>query len=260
MIRFSANLGFLWSELTLPDAIRAAEKAGFDAVECHFPYEFEPETVRSALLETGLPMLGLNTRLGVNGPDDFGLMSLAGREEEARASVDEAIAYAVAIGCRTINAVAGKSHEASGAETVYRDNLAYATDKAGVHNLSVVIEPINQRDAPGYHLRSLEAGIETIRAVGAANLKLMFDCYHIQIVQGDLTERLRSVLPNIGHIQIAAVPDRGEPDRGEINYPELLRAIDAMGWAGYIGAEYHPRGTTAEGLAWMQAYQNEPLD
>ena len=255
MLRFSANLGFLWSELTLPDAIRAAKKAGFDAVECHFPYEVDPGHVKDALAETGLPMLGLNTRLGANGADDFGLMSLAGREAEARASIDEAIDYARAIGCRNIHAVAGKSHKATGAEAIYRENLSYAADKAGVHDLSVLVEPINQRDAPGFHLRSIEGAIETIQAVGAKNLKLMFDCYHAQIMQGDLVMRIRSALPYIGHIQIADVPDRGEPDRGEINYTALLHAIDEMGWRGYIGAEYRPRGSTEAGLGWMLAYK-----
>ena len=255
MLRFSANLGFLWQELTLPDAIRAAKKAGFDAVECHFPYEVDPVNVKEALSETGLPMLGLNTRLGANGADDFGLMSLAGREAEARANIDEAIDYARSIGCPAIHAVAGKSHQASGSEAIYRANLAYAADKAGAHDISVLVEPINQRDAPGFHLRSIEGSIETIQAVGAKNLKLMFDCYHAQIMQGDLTLRIRAALPYIGHIQIAAVPDRGEPDDGEINYPALLQAIDAMGWDGYIGAEYRPRGSTEEGLGWMQAYK-----
>ncbi|GAB6052845.1 hydroxypyruvate isomerase family protein [Magnetospira thiophila] len=254
MPRFSANLGFLWKELTLPDAIRRAKRAGFQAVECHFPYDVDPQKVKAALDETGLPMLGLNTRLGINGADDFGVMSLAGREKEARGYVDEAVAYAASIGCRNINAVAGKSHHAPGAEEVYRANLAYAAQKAGERGIGVVIEPINQRDAPGYHLRSVEDGIETVRAVGAENLRLMFDCYHTQIMQGDLTERLRASLPFIGHIQIAAVPDRGEPDRGEVNYPDLLAALDAMGWDGYVGAEYLPRSTTDNGLGWLDAY------
>lgn len=255
MPKFSANLGFLWRDLPLPDAIRAARRAGFDAVECHFPYEVDPRAVRAALEETGLPMLGLNTRLGANGPDDFGLMSLAGREEEARAAIDEAITYAVAIGCRAVNCVAGKSHGADGAEAVYRANLAYACAQAAPHGLTILIEPINQRDAPGYHLRTVEAGIETIKAVGADNLRLMVDCYHTQVTQGDLTERLRAALPDIGHVQIAAVPDRGEPDAGEVNYPGLLAALEAMGWDGYVGAEYHPRGASTDaGLGWMAAY------
>ena len=254
MPKFSANLGFLWSQLSLPDAIRAAKKAGFEAVECHFPYEFSTDSVKAALAETGLVMVGLNTRLGVNGPDDFGVTAMPGRQEEAQGYIDEAIAYAVEIGCLNINSVAGKTGGTEEAEAVYRENLAYASAQAAPHGITIVIEPINQRDAPGYHLRSVEAGIETIDAVGADNLKLMFDCYHTQIMQGDLIKRLEKTLPYIGHIQIAAVPDRGEPDQGEVNYPWLLAALDELGWNGFVGAEYLPRGAMEEGLGWMKAY------
>lgn len=254
MPKFSANLGFLWTELSLPDAIRSAKNAGFEAVECHWPYESSADSVNAALAETGLNMIVINTRLGVNGLDDFGVTAMPGREEEARGYIDEAIAYAVEIGCHNVNTVAGKTGDNPEAEAVYRKNLFYASAQAAPHGITIVIEPINQRDAPGYHLRSVETGIETIEAVGADNLKLMFDCYHTQIMQGDLTERLKATLPYIGHIQIAAVPDRGEPDEGEVNYPSLLAALDEMGWNGYVGAEYRPRGTTQEGLGWMSAY------
>lgn len=256
MPKFSANLGFLWTELSLPEAIRAAKKAGFDAVECHFPYETPAESVAAALKETGFEMLGINTRLGINGPDDFGVMAMPGREDEARGYVDEAVAYAAAIGCRNINCVPGKTGGTSEAEAVYRQNLAYACTEAAAHGIGIVIEAINQRDAPGYHFSLVEKGIETIQAMGAENLRLMFDCYHTQIMQGDLTERLRKALPFIGHVQFAAVPDRGEPDTGEVNYPYLLAALDDMGWSGYVGAEYKPRRTTDAGLGWMQAYQH----
>ncbi len=255
MPKFSANLGFLWKDLPLPEAIRAARAAGFAAVECHWPYEFSTNAIKAALSETGLPMIGINTRLGVNGIDDLGVTAMPGREEEARGYIDEAIAYAAAIGCRNVNAVAGKTGGTDEAESVYRKNLAYACAEAARHGITIVIEPLNERDAPGYHLSLVEVGIKTIEAVAADNLKLMFDIYHVQIMQGDLTERLRATLPHIGHIQFAAVPDRGEPDRGELNYPDLLAALDEMGWDGFVGAEYKPRGTMEEGLGWMSAYE-----
>jgi len=254
MLKFSVSLQFVWPDLPIPEAIRNARQAGFDAVECHFPYAFPTEEVNAALEETGLKMLGINTQLGVNGPDDFGVAAMPGREEEARGYIDEAVAYAVAIGCGNINVVAGKTGGTAEAEAVFRDNLAYACAKAAAHGKTIVIEPINQRDAPGYHMSMVGAGLATIEAVGTSNLKLMFDCYHTQIMQGDLTERLKRTLPYIGHIQIAAVPDRGEPDTGEVNYPYLLAALDAMGWDGHVGAEYKPRGTAEEGLGWMGAY------
>ena len=254
MPKFSANLGFLWTELSLPEAIGAAKAAGFAAVECHWPYEYSEQAVNAALSEAGLEMLGINTRLGVNGPEDFGVMAMPGREKEARAYVDEAIAYAAKIGCRNINAVAGKTGGTTEAETVFRKNLRYACGKAAPHGITIVIEAINQRDAPGYHFSLVEQGLETIQALAEKNLKLMFDFYHAQIMQGDLVQLLKTVLPHTGHIQIAAVPDRGEPDQGELNFPWLLSTLDDMGWDGYVGAEYRPRGTTDEGLGWMKAY------
>ena len=253
--RFSANLGFLWTELPLPDAIRAAHRAGFVAVECHRPYEFEPQAVRDALIETGLPMICINTRLGVNGVADFGVNALPGREEEARGYIDEAVEYGAAIGCLNINASAGKSGRTAEAEGVFRENLRYACAKAAAHGIDVVVEPINLRDAPGYHLSYVADALETIEAVDFANLKLMFDCYHTQIMEGDLTRRLESALPHLGHIQFASVPLRHEPDEGEVSYQSLFAAIQAMGSEGYLGAEYRPRGaSTEQGLGWLTAW------
>jgi hydroxypyruvate isomerase len=257
MPRFSANLGFLWKELPLPDAIRAARRAGFSAVECHWPYDVPAATVRAALAETGLTMIGINTRQGIHGPEDFGVTALPGREAEARRYIDEAIAYAAAIGARNINAAAGKSGGTQAAEAVFRANLAYACERAAPHGITIVVEPINLRDAPRYHLSCIEPAIATIRAVGAPNLKLMFDCYHTQIMQGDLTRRLEAALPHLGHVQFAGVPLRQEPDAGEVHYPNLFAALDAMGWNGFVGAEYRPRGTTEEGLGWLSAWQRQ---
>lgn len=255
MLKFSANLGFLWNELTLTEAIYRAKEAGFDAVECHFPYDqIAADQVLKALNETGLPMLGINTRLGINGTDDFGVLAMPGREQEAQSYIDEAITYGSIIGCKNINCVPGKTGGSSKAESVYRKNLTIAAEKASSKNMGLVIEPINQRDAPGYHCSTVEQAIETIIAVDADNLKLMFDCYHIQITQGDLIERIKHTLPYIAHIQFAAVPDRGEPDKGEVHYPYLLNIIDDLGWQGFIGAEYRPRGKTDDGLGWLKSY------
>ena len=255
MPQFSANLGYLWTELPLPQAILAAHRAGFDAVECHLPYEFPADEVAGALADTGLDMVGLNTRLGINGADDFGVMSLPGRTAEAREYVEEAIAYADAINCRGIHCVAGKSGGGDEAEAVYRANLAWAAEKAASKGITLLIEGINQRDAPGFHFSLVEQGIETIEAVGADNLKLLFDCYHVQIMQGDLATRLKRSLPYIGHIQFASVPDRAEPDRGEINFPWLFDLIDRLGWHGFVGAEYRPRDSTEASLDWLERYR-----
>jgi hydroxypyruvate isomerase len=254
MPRFSANLGFLWRELALPDAIRAAKKAGFDAVECHIPYDVPAEAVKAALAETGLVMVGINTRQGINGAADFGVNAMPGREAEARGYIDEAVAYGAAIGCLNINAPSGKTGRTEVAEASYRENLAYACNAAAPHGITVVVEPINHRDAPRFHVSLVEQAVETIEAVAAPNLRLMFDCYHTQIMQGDLTRRLEWALPWLGHIQFAGVPLRQEPDEGEIDYTHVFKAIDAMGWRGYVGAEYKPRGSTEAGLAWLGAW------
>lgn len=254
MPNFSANLGFLWTELTLPDAIRAARQAGFSAVECHWPYDVTPAEVNLALSETGMIMTGINTRQGVNGLDDFGVTAMPNREDEARSYIDEAIAYGASIGCLNINAAAGKTGGTKQAETVFRENLAYACEKAAEHGISILVEPVNQRDAPGFHVSRIERAIETIEAVGADNLKLMFDCYHVQITQGDLTRNLERAMPYIGHIQFASVPLRHEPNIGEVNFLDLFQLIDDLGWEGYVGAEYRPQGTTDEGLTWLKSW------
>ncbi|MEM0922921.1 MAG: TIM barrel protein [Pseudomonadota bacterium] len=253
-MKFSANLGFLWTDRDLPVAIRAAKAAGFDAVECHFPYDQPPDAVTEALAETGLPMLGLNTVRGDLAAGDFGLSALPGRVDEAHAAIDQAIAYATQIGAAQIHVMAGKA-EGQAARAVYRDNLAYAADRAAEEGRGILIEPINTRDVPGYHLHFAEDGAEIVSSLGRDNLRLMFDCYHTQIMQGDLIRRIQALLPVIGHIQIAGVPDRGEPDQGEVAYDRLLPAIAQMGYEGYFGAEYRPADSPEAGLGWLSAFR-----
>lgn len=251
MALFSANLGFLWSDLPLTEAIRAAKAAGFDAVECHWPYDTPPTEVAAALSEADLHMIGLNTRRGER-PGDRGLAAVPGRREEARGLVDEAIAYAAAIGASAVHVMAGT---AAGAEAhdVFAANLAYAAARADRHGLVILIEPLNRHDAPGYFLRTTEQARDLIATVDAPNLRLMFDCYHVGRTEGDLVTRLHHLLPIIGHIQFAAVPDRGAPDHGEIDYRHVLAEIDGMGWTTPVGAEYRPRGATADTLGWMSS-------
>lgn len=258
---FSANLGFLFADRTMAERIRVAERVGFDAVECHFPFDTPALQVKAALEETGLNMLGLNTVPGDIAAGDFGLCALPGREDEARRAIDQAVSYGAEIGARNVHVMAGKTDGGTAAEAVYRENLVYACDAAAAQGMSVLIEPINHRDVSGYHLSRVEPGVALIEALGRDNLKLMFDCYHTQITQGDLTERLRRHMDVIGHIQIAAVPDGGEPDGGEVHFPNLIAAIREMGFAGPIGADYKPRkATTEEGLGWLAAFEKTGSD
>lgn len=245
-MQFSANLGFLWAELALPDAIRAAAAAGFDAVECHWPYATDPQDTARALAETGLTMLGLNTLRG--GQGENGLSALPGRETQARAEIDRAIAYARAIGCGAVHVMAGFA-EGPAAEAVFLANLDHACRSAP--DLTILIEPLNRYDAPGYFLSGSDQALRLIQRAGHANLKLMFDCYHLQIMEGDLTRRLQRLLPVIGHVQIAAVPDRGAPDHGELDYRHICATLRDLGWARPIGAEYRPAGPTGASLGWL---------
>lgn len=250
MTAFSANLGFLWTDLALPDAIRAAHRAGFDAVECHYPYAVPAEDVAAALAGTGLAMLGLNTIRGDVAAGDNGLAAVPGREAEARAAVDAAIDYAVRIGARNVHVMAGRA-EGEAARATYVANLRHAASRAAGHGITILIEPLNARDAPGYFLRTTGQAVAVLDAVGADNLKLMFDCYHVQIMEGDLCRRLAALLPVIGHVQIAAVPDRAEPDHGEIDYAYVLGHLRAIGWDLPVGAEYRPAAATDAGLGWL---------
>lgn len=249
MARFSANLGFLWTDRSLPDAIRAAGAAGFDAVECHFPYDENPTAVRAALGDTGLPMVGLNTLRGRR-DGDFGLAAIPGRETEARAAIDQAIAYGADIDAGAVHVMAGKTSDAVD-DTTFVANLRYAAERATDAGLGVLIEPINRHDVPGYHLATVEHARSVIDAVGNPAVQIMFDCYHVQISQGDLLRRLETHLDLVGHIQFASVPTRAEPDEGELAYDRIFHAIDGLGWNGYLGAEYRPRTTTDDGLGWL---------
>ena len=206
--------------------------------------------MRATLGDAGLTVTGINTRVGNEAADELGLSALPGREAEARSAIDEALAYAKAIGAGFVHVLAGKTDAADAART-YRDALDYAAGRGEALGLGILIEPINQRDAPGYHLRSSSQAAEIIAELGRTNIKLLFDCYHTQISEGDLTRRLEKLFSVIGHIQIAAVPSRAEPDEGEVAYDRLLPALDAMGYAGYVGAEYRPRGSVEEGLGWL---------
>ncbi|MEO0917100.1 MAG: TIM barrel protein [Pseudomonadota bacterium] len=250
-MKFSANLGFLWADRPLPDAIRAAKEAGFDAVECHWPYNVPAEDTRSALVETGLKMLGLNTSRGDVAAGENGLSSLPGREADARAAIDEAIQYATAIDAQNIHVMAGFSDGAV-AHDAFVGNLRYACEAAASHDLTILIEPLNAHDAPGYFLKTADHAAQVIQDVGLPNLRLMFDCYHIGRTEGDVLSSLKKHLRIVGHIQFAAVPSRGAPDHGDVDYPLLFRQIAALGWDKPLGAEYKPAGPTEASLAWLK--------
>jgi 2-dehydrotetronate isomerase len=255
---FSANLGFLWADRPLPDAIRAAKVAGFSAVECHWPYAFDAGAVKAALLDTGLPMLGLNTVRGDVSAGENGLCALPGREAEARAAIDQAIDYACAIATGPtppkVHVMGGFASGAQAHQT-FVQNLRYAVEKAAPHGITLLIEPLNRYDAPGYFLSTTDQARTIIAEVRSPHLTLMFDCYHVQLMEGNLSRKLADLLPLIGHIQFASVPERAAPDRGEVNYAHVFEVIGRLGYAAPLGAEYKPGGDTEATLGWMAAYR-----
>lgn len=250
MPRFSANLGFLWTELPLPQAIRSAKAAGFHAVECHDPYNVPPKDVNAALSDTGFTMIGINTiRAG-----GFGLAAMPGQEDAAQDSIQQAIDYAAAIKAQCVHVLAGVS-DGTDAHDAYMRNLAFACELAAPRNITILIEPLNQHDVPGYFLRTNAQAKAIIDDLGASNLKLMFDCYHVGKSGGDVVAQLRDMLPIIGHIQFASVPDRGAPDQGDVDYARVFAEIARLEWKTPLGAEYRPAGKTENSLNWLNRFQ-----
>ena len=250
MPRFAANLSMMFTEHGFLDRFAAAAAAGFEAVEFLFPYEHEAGEVRAALDAAGLRCALFNTPPGNWDEGERGTCAIPGRESEFRHGFEQALDYAAEIGPDCLHVMAG--HAAGpGAQACYIDNLRWATDTAPDRTL--VIEPINSRDMPGYFLSRSDVAIGVIGAVGAHNLLLQFDIYHAQIMEGDLTKRLERLISDIGHVQIAGVPDRHEPDLGELNYPDLFATLDRLGYQGWIGCEYRPKARTEDGLGWFRA-------
>jgi hydroxypyruvate isomerase len=258
MPRFSANLGFLFADRTYPERVRAAAGAGFEAVEMHWPYEeASAEEIAHSVRAAGVAVLGINTPTGDTSAGEFGLGAIGGREAEFQDGVDRCLAYAAAIGATALHCMAGVvTEDVARAERTFVENLRTAAEKATAAGVTILIEPINHRDKPNYLVSRVEQAAGIVERVGRPNVKILFDCYHIQIMQGDLSRRLMAYLPLIGHVQIAGVPERGEPEEGEVHYPALMRLLDQAGYDSWVGAEYRPRGRTEDGLAWLRRWSD----
>ncbi|MGR3717391.1 MAG: 2-oxo-tetronate isomerase [Thermohalobaculum sp.] len=248
MPRFAAHLSMMFTEHPFMARFDAAAAAGFGAVELRFPYAHPAAEIRGALDRNGLELALFNAPPGDWEAGERGLAALKDREAEFRDSIAQALDYAAVLRPGRIHVMAGIA-EGLEARAVYLANLAHAAEAAGGQQLC--IEPINNRDMPGYHLNNSTDAVAVLDAVGAANLGLQFDLYHAQITEGDLTRRLEALMPRIAHIQIAGVPDRHEPDTGEVNYPHLFGVLDRLGYGGFVGCEYRPAGRTEDGLGWF---------
>ncbi len=256
MPRFAANLTMMFNEVAFADRFAAAAKAGFDAVEYLFPYALDPGLITQALQENHLTQALFNLPPGDWAAGERGLAVLPGREAEFRTSVQTALIYAAATKVGRVHMMSGLGDSADLAtRRRYCDALAYLCDQAGAAGLDVVIEPINRRDMPGYFLNDFNMAVDIIADMQRPNLKLQFDIYHRQILHGDVLTGLRTLMPLIGHVQIASVPLRHEPGTGELDDPRILRELDLLGYAGFVGCEYRPAGETIAGLGWMRDFR-----
>lgn len=258
MPKFAANLSFLYPEVPLLERIGKAAADGFGAVEYVSPYELDKSAIADALATHNIQQALFNLPAGDWGAGERGLGCLPDRIEEFRRGVDTAIAYARALNCPTVNCLAGlapKGVDASLLDKTLADNLAYAAPRLADAGIALVMEPINRIDMPTYHVSTTDHAERIIEMAGVDNLKIQYDFYHMQIMQGDLMRNFTRLFDQIGHVQIADNPGRNEPGSGEINYGFILSELDRLGYAGWVGCEYKPKTTTTEGLGWMAPYR-----
>jgi hydroxypyruvate isomerase len=251
MPRFAANLSMLFTELPFLERFAAARAAGFRGVEFLFPYDWPADVVAEAAGRAGVEVVLFNLPPGDWAASERGLAALPGREAEFTRSVGEALDYARALGCARLHAMAGVG---AGDAATYAANLRLAAGSLAADGITLLIEPINRRDMPGYHLADLATARAVLAEVAAPNLRLQADLYHLQIVGGDLSVRLTEAFSEIGHVQVAGVPERHEPDSGELACAHLFALLDRLGYAGWIGCEYRPRAGTVAGLGWLKPW------
>ncbi|MCR9219610.1 MAG: hydroxypyruvate isomerase family protein [Alphaproteobacteria bacterium] len=258
MPRFAANLSTLFTERPFLDRFQAAADAGFAGVEIQFPYEHPTDAIRHRLEATGLELVLFNLPPGDWAAGDRGLGALPGREKELDQALETALEYARALNCRMLHVMAGvapKTLDNTAYLRAFGANLRRLAPKAAEAGRTLLLEPINDRDMPGYVVNRTEDALSLIEAIGDPTIRLQLDLYHRQVTQGDLIRTIERTAPVLGHVQIAGAPERSEPDRGEIHYPALFDALDAVGYDGWIGCEYFPSGRTEDGLGWLAAYR-----
>ncbi len=254
---FSANLTLLFNEFPFLERFEQAKLAGFSAVECLFPYEHSPQDIAEKLNKHQLELALFNLPPGNWSLGERGLASLPGREEEFKESIQIALKYALSLQCQKIHAMAGvRDIRFSNEQHMFTfiKNIRYAADVFVAKGIEVMIEPINHQDMPGYFISHQLEAIDLLARINRDNVRLQFDCYHAQIMDGNITTLLRKCAAHIGHVQIASVPDRHEPNCGELNLSHLLEVLNEIGYRGWIGCEYRPKTSTEEGLSWLKPY------
>ena len=254
MPMFAANLSLMFNEVPFLDRFAAASEAGFEAVEFLFPYAHPAPEVAERLSDNGLTQALFNAPPGDWDAGERGIAALPDRVSEFRESIDKALEYARALDCRTLHVMAGLVSAPAMREDMlqcYVENIRFAADRCEGEGVTVSLEPLNSRDVPGYLMPTSAAIVSALEKIDRPNAGLQFDFYHVQIMEGDLAKRFEAMLDDIVHVQISGVPERHEPNIGEINYPYLFNLMDRLGYTGYVGCEYNPLGDTRDGLTWL---------
>jgi hydroxypyruvate isomerase len=251
--KLAANISMMFADRPLLDRINAAAASGFRGVECQSPYATPAPDFAARLARLGLEAVLINVPVG-QGAAERGSGALPGQEAEFMASLERGLAYARAIGCKRMHVLAGRVAADAATEACFVANLIRASDRAASDGVTLLIEPLNANDNPGYFLRTTAQAVSLLDRVARENVKLQFDFYHCQISEGDLAAHAERLVGRTGHIQIAGVPGRHEPDRGEINYAYLLDLLDRLGYDGWVGCEYRPAADTLAGLGWAKRW------
>ncbi|AKG70633.1 MULTISPECIES: HPr family phosphocarrier protein [Serratia] len=257
MPKFAANLSMMFTEHSFLDRFDAAAAAGFKAVEFLFPYDYPADLLAEKLQQNGLQQVLFNTAPGDVGAGEWGLAALPGREQDARADIDRALEYAIALKCPNVHVMAGvvpPGEDIARYRETFISNIRYAADAFAPHGIKVLIEALSPPIKPNYLFSSQHQAAELVATIDRPNVFIQFDFFHAQLVDGNISNLIATLAGRYAHIQIASVPDRNEPDDGELNYPWLFAQLDKVGYQGWIGCEYKPRGETTAGLGWVKPY------
>lgn len=256
-MKFCANLSFMFTEgATILERYALAKEAGFVAVESGFPFNHTLEEVKQAKINSGLEQVLINLCTGDVSKGNLGVTAISGKESEFESNLFKTISYAKGVEAKKLHIMAGKVEGPTQRNwDTYEGNLARAASILEEHNLIGVIEPINQHSVPNYFMSDYNKAVDIIKRLNSPHLKLQLDVFHLQHISGDLSYNIKNLMPYVGHVQIAQVPNRNEPDTmGEINYEYILKLIEASGYTDWVGLEYTPKGNTKDGLKWIEKF------
>lgn len=258
MPKFAANLSMMFKEVPFLDRFEAAAKAGFKYVEYLFPYEYPAAELKAKLDQYGLKQVLFNTAPGNVAAGEWGVSAIPGREEDSHSDIDQALEYAIALGCPNVHVMAGVVPEGADRQKyqeTFIQNVRYAADKFKPYGIKVLLEALSPQVKPNYLMASQYQTLEIVEQVQRENVFVQLDYFHAQNVDGNLTRLTEKLGNKFAHVQIASVPDRHEPDEGEINYTHIFNKLDEIGYDGWVGCEYNPRGKTEDGLGWFEQYK-----